>query len=344
MLKKVLELSFQFLNSNKYLKPFKPILTAFDAAMYGTEKLTVHMPHILDRIDIKRFMFMVVVGLLPVTAASVYFFGFRVIEIIIVSYVFGGAVEVVFAILRKKEIEEGFLVTGLIFALTLPPTVPLWVTAVGIVFGTFFGKEVFGGTGRNIFNPALVGRLFITLAFPSIMSLTWEQPITHGVTSATPLMLYKESHIMPGFTDLLFGNTAGCLGETFRIGLLAGGILLIVMKISNWRIPVSYLLSVFAVSYIGNTIIPGKIAPPVFQLLSGGLLLGAFFMATDPVTTPFTKPGKYIFGIFCGLLTVIIRSFSGYTEGVMFSIVLMNTFTPLIDNTVLLTKYKPIKK
>ena len=153
------------------LSPLKPVLNAADAALFGTDETTGDRPHIADSIDLKRYMLAVIIALLPSTLASIYFFGWRVVWMIIVSYVAGGLVEVIFAIVRKQEIHEGFFVTGIIFPLVLPPTTPLWIVAVGVIFGVFFGKEVFGGTGRNVFNPALVGRLFITIAFPTIMTM-----------------------------------------------------------------------------------------------------------------------------------------------------------------------------
>jgi Na+-transporting NADH:ubiquinone oxidoreductase subunit B/electron transport complex protein RnfD len=220
---------------------------------------------------------------------------------------------------------------------------------------------MFGGTGRNIFNPALVGRLFITIAFPAIMTTSWLMPITEAtfaekwltpfattsitdsITAATPLSVYKADGVMPSTTDLLMGNTTGSMGETCGIAIIIGGLILLLTKAANWRIPVTYLGSVLLFGIIGHRFMPQQIAPPAFQLLSGGLLFGAFFMATDPVTSPFTTVGKYIFGIMCGVLTVLIRSFSGYVEGVMFSIVIMNALTPLIDHIVLSFKYKPVK-
>lgn len=327
----------------KLLNKFKPVLNALDAALFGTDRTTINAPHIVDNLDIKRYMSCVIIALLPATFASIYFYGWKAIQIIMVSYIAGGLVEVIFAIIRKKEIEEGFLVTGLIFPLVLPPTTPLWVVAVGCIFGVFFGKEVFGGTGRNIFNPALVGRLFITIAFPSIMTTSWLMPFTDAVTSATPLTVYKSMHTVTPYINLLLGNCAGSMGETFRLGIIIGGVFLMFTKVSNWRIPVSYIGSVLLFAFLGNSFFPAKVAPPVLQVLTGGLLFGAMFMATDPVTSPFTYPGKYIFGISCGILTVLIRSFSGYVEGVMFSIVIMNAFTPIIDHIILMIKYRPAK-
>lgn len=326
------------MDKNKLLKNFKPISTATDEFFYGTGKITT-LPHITDHIDVKRFMSMVIVALLPVTLASIYFWGLRVIAIILVSYIFGGLIEVAFAVVRKKEINEGFLVTGLIFPLTLGPGVPLWVVAVGIMFGVLFGKEVFGGTGRNIFNPAIVGRVFLSLAFPKIMTTQWQLPLVDAITSATPLTLFKNQGILISYRELLLGMNAGCIGETFRIGIIAGGLFLILVKIADWRIPLAYLSTALVFPFLSNHVFHTQFAPGAFQLLSGGLLFGACFMATDPVTSPFTKAGKWIAGILLGALTVLIRGLSGYVEGVMFSILLVNALNPLIDILVLKIRY-----
>ena len=343
------------------LNKAEPLIEAADAALFGTTDTTEGAPHILDSIDTKRYMSCAIAAIVPATLASIYFYGLRAIMIIAVSYAAGFFVEFIFAVVRKHKIHEGFLVTGLIFPLVLPPTTPLWVVAVGVMFGVLFGKEMFGGTGRNIFNPALVGRLFITIAFPAIMTTSWLMPITNAtftdkwltpfadttitnaITSATPLAVYKTTGSMASIFDLLIGHTAGSMGETCRIAILIGGLFLIFTKVGNWRIPVTYFVSVFVFAAIGNHFLPERIAPPVFQLFTGGLMFGAFFMATDPVTSPFTCEGKYTFGILCGVLTVLIRSFSGYVEGVMFSIVIMNAFAPLIDHIVLSVKYRPVK-
>lgn len=353
LIKNKIEGLYGILEKNVYLNNLRPIFFALDEALFGTDKLN-SLPHIADRIDIKRFMTMVIIALVPATVASVYFWGLRMLTVIAVSYIFGGLVEVAFAIVRKKEIHEGFLVTGLIFPLILPPTVPLWVVAVGVVFGVLFGKEVFGGTGRNIFNPAIVGRIFLSVAFPKLMSSNWQMPFTSGlggflhyqnnidaVASATPLALLKNQGIATPYINMLFGQSTGCIGETFRIGLIIGGLFLVFTRIIDWRIPLTYLSTILVFSGLNNYIFHNNnIAPPVFQLLSGGLLLGAFFMATDPVTSPFTKIGRWIQGVLLGLLTVLIRSFSGYVEGVMFSILLLNVFSPLIDTLVLNIRYR----
>lgn len=351
IIKDILDNLANLTQKNKFLNKFKPILTATDEFFFGTDKVTT-LPHIVDHIDIKRFMSFVIIALIPAALASVYLWGWRVLAVILVSYAFGGLVEVAFAVFRKKEIHEGFLVTGFIFPLVLPPTVPLWAVAVGVMFGVLFGKEAFGGTGRNIFNPAIVGRIFLSIAFPKIMTVNWQAPFSSGLggfavfgnpdalTSATPLALFKNEGINTSYFDLLFGRSPGCIAETFRIALILGGLFLIFTRIADWRIPLAYLGSVAGFIFLGNHVFHTKFAPPLFQILTGGLLLGAFFMATDPVTSCFTKAGRWICGILLGVLTVLIRGLSGYAEGVMFSILLVNALTPLIDTLVLKVRYR----
>ena len=341
---KMIKSLFDGLKKTRVLRPVRPVIETLEGIVLGSPETTSQAPHFLDHIEIKRYMSTVILAMIPTTVAAVVFFGWYVLAMILTSYVVGGIIEVLFALIRKKEIEEGFLVTGLIFPLILPPTAPLWVVAVGIAFGVFFGKEVFGGTGRNIFNPALVGRIFITIAFPQIMSATWRTPFSDAITAATPLAVYRSTQGAAPYLDLLLGQVAGSTGEVFRIGIIAGAVLLMITRVSSWRITLSYLASVAAFAFIGHSLGPQTFAPPLFQLLAGGVLFGAVFMATDPVTSPATKPGKLIFGFGCGIITVLIRTFSGFTEGVMFSIVIMNAFTPLIDNTVINLKYKPAKR
>lgn len=335
---------FRRLTRAPALRIVRPVTDTIDGVLFGSEEITTVAPHLLDSMEIKRYMGTVIIALLPSALASIYFFGWYAVKIIIVAYVAGGLTEVLFRLVRKREIEEGFLVTGLIFPLILPPTVPLWVVAVGVAFGVFFGKEAFGGTGRNIFNPALVGRLFITIAFPQIMSASWRVPFSDAFTAATPLGTFKSTGVIPAYSDLLLGQTTGSMGELFRIGIIAGGLFLMITKVSNWRIPLTYLGTVFIFSWIGNAVAPMTFAPPLFQLLSGGLLFGAMFMATDPVTSPATTVGKYIYGFMCGILTILIRNFSGFTEGVMFSIVFMNALTPLVDHLVVTFRYRLVQK
>ncbi len=327
----------------RVFKPFAAVFETLDGIIFGPTEITAGAPHIVDHIEIKRYMSIAIIALLPSAASAVVFFGLRILLMIVASYVAGGIVEVAFALIRKKHIEEGFLVTGLIFPLILPPTTPIWVVAVGCAIGVFFGKEVFGGTGRNIFNPALVGRLFITIAFPGIMSASWQKPFSDAITTATPLASFKTAGELTPLLDLFMGSAAGSVGEVFRIGIILGGVFLMITKVSNWRVPVTYLASVAFFGWFGNLAAPDLVAPALFQLLAGGLLFGAMFMATDPVTSPYNKESKFIFGAMCGLLTVVIRSFSGYTEGVMFSIIFMNALTPLIDHFVVKAKYRTAK-
>ena len=325
------------------LKAFKPLFEVIEFVIFYPSDQVKHPPHVRDPLDLKRYMGMVLLAMAPCMLSSIFFFGPYVLAMILVSYAVGGIAEVIFAIIRKGEVHEGFFVTGMIFPLILPPTTPLWMVGVGILFGVVFGKEIFGGTGRNPFNPALVARIFVTVAFPAAMTTKLIDPVTDAITSASPMALFKTQGVMTGYRELLLGQTAGSMGEIFHLGIILGGIFLMITKVSNWRIPVSYLGSVLLLSWIGHNVFPDTVAPPLFQLLAGGLLFGAMFMATDPVTCPYTRIGKYIFGILCGFLTVLIRGFSGYVEGVMFSIVIMNAFTPLIDHVVLMLKYKQVQ-
>lgn len=340
----------------------KPVFEAVEYIFFYPSTRTGNAPHVRDPMDIKRYMTFVILALLPAIAASVYYFGPRILLMILVSYLVGGLVEVGFAVVRKTEIHEGFFVTGMIFPLILPPATPMWVVAVGIFFGVFFGKEVFGGTGHNIFNPALVGRLFVTIAFPTILTSGWTAPgawrgAADAVSSATPMALAKTQDILTPVGDLLMGIPSGSAGETFRLGIILGGLFLMLTRVSDWRIPTTFIGSVFVFAFGGSLVggmiggaesIPGSSTGilsgafnfGLFQVLGGSVLFGAMFMATDPVTSPFSKTGKLIFGVMCGLLTVLIRVFSGYVEGVMFSIVMMNAAAPLIDHVVMSVRYR----
>ena len=229
-----------------------------------------------------------------------------------------------FAIFRKKPIHEGFLVTGLIFPLVLPPSIPLWIVIIGAMVCIILGKQIFGGIGYNPFNPALVGRAVVTASWPVYMT-TWIRPFD-AVSSASPLGIVKEglNQPLPGYLDLFLGNRAGCLGETSVIALLLGAGYLLYRRQISWHIPLVYLGTVALMSMIFK-------GDPFFNMLTGGLILGAFFMATDMVTTPITKKGKLFFGLGCGFFTALIRFQGGFPEGVCYSILIMNMFVPLID-------------
>jgi RnfABCDGE-type electron transport complex D subunit len=346
MLRAIFDKSFELLRDKKGWRLFKPALEALDKFFFGVPDVTVDLPHIRDNMSLKRYMISVIIAVIPAALASIYFFGWRALLVIIISYIFGVCTEWLFAAVRQEEINEGAFVTCILYPLTLPPKIPLWVAAVGIVFGTVFGKEVFGGTGKNLFNPALVGRIFIAIAFPAIMTTQWGNTIPgklggfvayniESVTSATPLTNFKSAGEIASYWRLFIGNVPGCLGETSKLLVILGGLFLMITKVSNWRIPITYLGSVAVLSSILSPIFPDKFAPPLFQLLSGGLLFGAMFMATDPVTSTITISGKWIYGFLLGVLTLVIRGLSGYPEGVMFAILLMNIFAPLIDKAIL---------
>ncbi len=293
--------------------------------------ITTQSPHIKDKATSRKIMYYVIIGLLPATIAGIYFFKTKALKVICTSVVAALLTEFVILKIRKQpeNIKDGSaLVTGLLLGLILSPSVPWWIAALGSIFAIAIAKHTFGGLGHNIFNPALAGRAFLVASWPALMT-AWLN--IDGTTSATPLGMLKLEGIKTSYYNLILGNTAGCIGETSAIAILIGAIFLLLTKIIDWRIPISYIGTVFIFSFIFKQ-------DPIFHLFAGGLLLGAFFMATDYVTTPITKKGKLIFGFGCGILTIILRLFSSYPEGVMFSILLMNGATPLIDR---FTKQKP---
>jgi len=335
----------------------KPLYEAMENFFFAPPSRTLYAPFSRDPLDIKRYMSMVIIGLLPCVAASLYFFGLRVIPMIIVSYMAGGVVEVAFAVIRKEPIAEGFLVTGLIFPLVLPPATPLWMVAVGCAFGVFVGKEIFGGTGRNLFNPAIVGRCFLVLAYPSAMSSSWVEPgkgITgrlleyvsnsnvEAMTSAIPL-IEAGKHGLEDMSHLVLGNVSGCIGETSGLMIICGGIFLLLTKVSNWRTVVSVLGAAVLFEAILHGVNPEQYAPALWHLFAGGLLFGAFFMATDPVSSPSTNEGKWIYGILIGSIAILIRNFSGYVEGMMFAILLGNIVAPIIDEVVFKVRLRMLR-
>ena len=350
ILRESLEKTVKFVEGSKRLKPILPVFEAMNYFFFSGGEVCSSAPFIRDHCDLKRFMSIVVIAVAPASLLSIYFFGWRAMAIILVSYIFGGAAESIFAVVRKEEINEGFLVTGLLFPLILPPTIPLWMVAVGIVFGVVFGKEVFGGTGRNVFNPAIVGRIFLAITFPVHMVSNWTEPLTgfpagfsrwvsDAVSQATPLAIIKETGSFP-LEQLFWGNVSGSIGETSAIAILLGGVYLVFTKVANWRIPVAYIGSVMLFSLVGHTFAPDTFPGIPLTVLSGGLLFGAIFMATDPVSAPYTNEARWIYGILIGVFTMIIRYMSGYVEGVMFAILLMNTFAPILDDVVVRIRFK----
>lgn len=327
------------------LRALRPVFEATEAFFFSPATVTKKAPHVRDPLDVKRFMSIVVAALTPALLASFYFFGLRVLAMIAVSYVAGGAVEVLFAVVRKEEINEGFLVTGLIFPLILPPTLPLWIVAVGIAFGVLVGKELFGGTGRNLFNPALVGRCFLAIGYPAAMSSNYigagSAPIgrllqyvdashVDALSGATPLVLAKQGTFV-SFGDLFLGGVSGSVGETSALAILLGGLFLLLTRVANWRTVVGILGSFSLVGLVLNWMRPETFGPVGWHLCAGGLLFGAFFMATDPVTSPVTNGGKWTYAMIIGVVTLLIRNLTGYVEGVMFAILLGNIAAPLLD-------------
>lgn len=292
-------------------------------------------PHTRKQTRVPIIMWSVVLALLPTTIMAIYYFGLAAVRLIIACMAAALLTELIIVLIRKKPltlVDGSAAITGLLLALTLPPTLSLSSAVIGSVFAIAIGKQVFGGLGHNIFNPALIGRAFLQASFPVAMT-RWVLPFERfdGISAATPLGLFKFERVATSLTPMLTGNIGGSLGETSALALLGGGLFLLILKFADWRIPFSLLLTVFILTGGFWLIDPVRYMNPLFHLLSGGLLLGAFFMATDIVTSPITLKGSWIYGFGIGALVVIIRFFGGLPEGVMYSILLMNAVTPLIN-------------
>ena len=289
----------------------------------NNELIVTSSPHIRAQNSVPKIMWSVVIALLPAVFAAVYFFQARAISVVLAAVVGAVLTEYIFQRVRNKKImikDGSAVVTGLLLALTLPPSIPLWTAFFGSVVAIGLGKQVFGGIGQNPFNPALVGRAFLTASYPVLMT-TWT---VDGVSSATPLSQMKMEGIATDTWNLFVGQIGGSLGETSAIALLLGFSYLLYKGYVNWRIPLAMVGTVFLGTFAFGS-------DPIFHLFAGGLMLGALFMATDMVSSPTTKLGRWIFGLGAGLLVVIIRLWGGYPEGVMYSILLMNTAVPLIN-------------
>ena len=327
------------------LSRLAPLFDAAEHFVYWPATRTGTAPHVRDPLDVKRFMSTVIVALIPCVLAGLYFFGLRVLGMILISYVVGGAVEILFAVVRKEEINEGFLVTGLLFPLILPPSIPLWMVAVGVAFGVLVGKEIFGGTGRNLFNPALLGRCFLFLAYSKAMSTGWLDTAQNttvwggfvhylnadAVTGATPLEAVGSFPLW----RLFLGNIPGTLGGTSALAILIGGAFLVFTKVANYRQIAGMLIS-FVVTMAIMVLAKGEALHSVaYHFLAGGMLFGAFFMATDPVTAPATNPARWAYGVLIGVLTVLMRLLTPLPEGVMFAILLGNIAAPVLDEIVI---------
>lgn len=308
-------------------------------------------PHIHGDSTIQKIMWGVVIALAPVLLVSIWYFGIGAILIT--------AIAVVSCILTEYLIQRYFLkeeptlsdgsavITGLLLAMNVPSNLPWWMVIIGSIIAIAVAKMSFGGLGKNPFNPALVGRVFLLISFPVAMT-SWPLPLqnrfvlTDAVTGPTSLGVIKEglgkgdslSSLMekvPSYADMMIGNMGGSLGEVSALAILLGGIFMIFRRIITWHIPVSYILTVFVFAGILHLADPGQFIDPLFHLLAGGLMLGAVFMATDMVTSPMSKTGMLVFGFGCGVLTMLIRVWGAYPEGVSFAILIMNAFVPLIN-------------
>ena len=307
-------------------------------------------PHVHGGDSIEKNMYGVLIALVPTFIFSIVFFGLGAILVTLTSVAACLVFEYViqkYLMKQRPTIWDGSaIITGVLLAFNLPSSLPLWIVVIGALVAIGIGKMSFGGLGNNIFNPALVGRVFLLISFPVQMT-TWPVPngfaTADAVTGATPLALVKEavkngqavgdtlSSVGITTGNLLLGNIGGSLGEVAAIGLLLGFAYMLIRKIISWHIPVVIFATVIVFSGILNLADPAQFAGPVFHLFTGGLMLGAIFMATDYVTSPMTHKGMLIYGVGIGLLTVIIRVFGAYPEGMSFAILIMNGFTPLIN-------------
>jgi Na+-translocating ferredoxin:NAD+ oxidoreductase subunit D len=311
-------------------------------------------PHYYTNETVKKLMYGVVFALFPAFLVSLYFFGIGaliVTGISVLSCVVSEYLIQRYIMKREPSITDGSaLVTGLLLAFNLPSNLPWWIIVIGALVAIGVGKMTFGGLGANPFNPALVGRVFLLISFPVQMT-SWPEPVVSRLqyvdaeTGATPLALIREglasgvpvSRLMeqiPGYMELLTGFIPGSMGEVSALALLAGGVYMVVRKIITWHIPVSILLTVFIFTGIPWLINPFDNVDPLFHLLTGGLMLGAIFMATDYVTSPMTPRGMWVFGIGIGVITAAIRLYGVYPEGISFAILIMNAFVPLINKYI----------
>lgn len=316
-------------------------------------------PHLVTKLDTKKTMQYVVLALVPAIVMATVYFGIGALLRVVLGGVFCWASEYLYDKVMKKKDTTGdcsFAVTGVILALNLPSNFPIWMEAIGCVVAIVIVKCLYGGLGKNIANPAIVGRIVLLLSFTSYMTswpLTTFQKAAAGVdavTGATPLgELSDGAAVLPSLADMLIGNIGGAMGETCTIAILLGGAFLIWKKIISPIIPLTYIGTVFVFSLIyyacvGGAGQYGALGMAVFEVLAGGVCFGAFFCATDYVTSPIMDRGKYIYAIGCGLFTMIIRLFASYPEGASFAILFMNVMTPLIDRFVIRQYYGVAKK
>ncbi len=292
-------------------------------------------PHDENYVKTHSIMLQVIMALMPALGVSIYIFGPRVVPLTAVCVGSCILFEYLCRRLMKRDNTIGDMsaaVTGLLLAMNLPVTAPYWMAVVGSFVAIVIVKQLFGGIGQNFANPAITARIVLMVGFPTINH--WIKPLEYdydAVSSATPLVLAKKGEELPSYLDMFLGKTGGSLGETCALALLLGGLYLAARKIISLAAPLSFIGSLFILSWIAGD-------DPLYQILAGGVFLGAFFMATDYATTPITQKGKIVFGLGCGIITFVIRHFGSYPEGVSFSILLMNVLTPYIEE---LTRNKP---
>lgn len=325
-------------------------------------------PFLKQQEDTPAIMRQVIFSLMPATIAAIYYFGVSGLLVIITTVTATVGTEWIYLSSTKRNPifikDNSALLTGLLLALCLPPGIPLWMAFLGGIVSIVLGKLIFGGIGSNIFNPALVGRAFLQASFPVAIT-TWSpvadlgafsqlkghtfsipfiQSKIDAITTATPLANMKFESQMTDIGNLFFGASSGSLGETGAVFLIMGGIYMVIRNYINWRIPLAIFLMVAAFASVLHVINPVKFAPAEFHLFSGGLMLGAIFMATDPVSSPITHRGCWIFGLGIGFLVILIRTFGGLPEGVMYAILLMNGITPLINRVTQPRIYGELKQ
>jgi len=350
------------------LHPFQSVFEGFETFLYDPDKTTGKGSHVRDYIDLKRTMIFVVLAVIPTMLFGMYnigyqhfhaigefaqtsfwevfFYGFlRVLPVIAVSYIVGLGIEFAFAQIKGHEINEGYLVSGILIPLIIPIDTPLWMVAIAVAFSVIIAKEAFGGTGMNIWNPALIARAFLFFAYPAHMSgdSVWirigqdADKLVDGFSGATPLGLALTGNIDYNIWDAFWGFIPGSIGETSTFAILLGAVFLIITGIGSWRIMLSTILGALFTGIILNTfaVNPFMEIPFWHHLFLGGFAFGAIFMATDPVSAAQTVRGKWIYGFLIGVLAIVIRVLNpAYPEGVMLAILLMNTFAPLIDHYV----------
>ncbi|OHW62490.1 electron transport complex subunit RsxD [Andreesenia angusta] len=296
--------------------------------------LLTSSPHIGTKDTVSRVMLDVIIALLPATMGSIYFFGLPAFKLIMVSVIAAVATEAIIQKLTKKTItikDCSAALTGLLLAMNIPPAAPWWIAAVGSAFAIGIAKQAFGGLGQNFINPALAGRAMLMASWPVIMT-TWSAPGADAVATVTPLALLKPGSEatgeLPSLMDAFVGNIGGCLGETSALLLLIGAAYLFYRRVISWRIPFTYIATVAVITLVASG---GDFTNMLYHLFTGGLMIGAFFMATDYSSSPITVKGQIIFGIGAGVITSVIRLYGGYPEGVSYSILLMNLAAPIIE-------------